>query len=131
MGYAGIQLQLLTSMTQKAETEYKMMSRQTTLHNVQKESTDCAKYYANELARFAEENGCDSTDEAYKDYKEQLNTEKEIQMADLQNWEEELELENDKDNAKLSMLNTNIQNLTSMLQKNIATAHTYGGVSGS
>lgn len=127
MSYIGAQLQLLMYKNQKADVELKMILRQDDINGAVKDTQYVQKYYDQQLTAYLSANGGDSTDQGYLEYKNDLELQLQCDMADIQDWEEELQFEQDSDNAELAILNSNISNLQSLVQANVANSHTYGG----
>ena len=66
--------------------------------------------------------------EAYELLTEQLEQEHELELANLNSWEQELELEKNNLETQLNEINTFEATWTKLLQTNIKSDFSYGGV---
>jgi len=71
----------------------------------------------------------ESDSETYEILTEQAEREHELQLADLTSWEQELELEKNNLETRLNEITSYESTWTKLLQTNIKSDFTYGGVS--
>ena len=71
----------------------------------------------------------ESDSETYEILTEQAEREHELQLADLTSWEQELELEKNNLETRLNEIPSYESTWTKLLQTNIKSDFTYGGVS--
>ena len=120
MGYAGIQTMLLTYKMRKADKEFELT--QITNEYIEKQSEYTA--VNDELKQIKA--GLDSTDPDYSYQVEALDAQYDSELAEIANWEDELQQKQSNCETEISMLNGYIDSWSKALQTNIQKAHSYG-----
>jgi len=116
-----------------------MYTRRKALINDQLSTTmmnmlNSSKRVAEEQAKYNEQvndvyyNYYEDDSEAYELLTEQLEQEHELELANLNSWEQELELEKNNLETQLNEINTFEATWTKLLQTNIKSDFSYGGV---
>ena len=116
-----------------------MYTRRKALINDQLSTTmmnmlNSSKRVAHEQAKYNEQvndvyyNYYEDDSEAYELLTEQLEQEHELELANLNSWEQELELEKNNLETQLNEINTFEATWTKLLQTNIKSDFSYGGV---
>ena len=116
-----------------------MYTRRKALINDQLSTTmmnmlNSSKRVAEERAKYNEQvndvyyNYYEDDSEAYELLTEQLEQEHELELANLNSWEQELELEKNNLETQLNEINTFEATWTKLLQTNIKSDFSYGGV---
>ena len=96
--------------------------------NSSRQTAECQAKYNDQLSDIYY-NYYEDDQETYELLTEQLENEHELELANLNSWEQELELEKNNLETQLNEINTFESTWTKLLQTNIKNDFSYGGVS--
>lgn len=128
MAISNIHETLLLYTKQKAMINDKLSTTMMDMLNSSKQiAEEQAKY--NEIISDVYYNYYEKDPDTYELLTEQMEREHELALANLNSWEEELELEKNNLETQLNEINTFESSWTKLLQTNIKNDFSYGGVS--
>ena len=127
MAYAGIQTMLLAYKMRKSDKEFELTQISQKLMAATRDASDYAKAYQAGKNALIQEFG--SEDEpGYEVALDDLTEQRDLELAELAEWEDNLEQQQSNCETEISMLDGYINSWQSALQQNIAKDHTYGAV---
>lgn len=126
MSIANIHETLLMYTKQKSMISEKLSGVMMNLMNASRQNADNqAKYNAKEQQIYYEYYGTDE----YEIFIEDIKQEHEMELATLESWEADLEIEKNTLETKLNQVSSYESSWTKLLQSNIKNDFSYGGVS--
>lgn len=120
MAYAGIETMLLTYKMRKADKEFDLMKITNDRELATKKTSNINNDYKKQVAEL------DQDDPGYADAKKELDDEWEKELAEVSNWEDEVDQKKSDCETEIKQLDGYINSWQTALQQNITKAHTYG-----
>lgn len=127
MAISNIHETLLMYTKQKALINDKLSTNMMNTLNASKQNAENQAKYNDQLDKIYYDY-YDEDPETYELLTEQLEQEHELELANLNSWEQELELEKNNLETQLNEISTFESTWTKMLQTNIKSDFSYGGV---
>lgn len=128
MAFANIHETLLLYTKQKALVNRELSTNMMNLLNSSKQVAENQAKYNDQVSDIYY-NYYEEDPEHYKLLTEQLEQEHELELANLNSWEQELELEKNNLETRLNEINTFESSWTKLLQTNLKNDFSYGGMS--
>lgn len=125
MAYAGIQTMLLSYKMQKSDKEFELMQITNKRSQATKDSSALSENYEAKKAELKEQYAEDDPD-YYNEAIDKLDDDYNLDLADIADWEDELQQKESNCNTQIKLLDGYITTWTSALQNGIKNAHTYG-----
>ena len=125
MAYAGIQTMLLAYKMRKSDQEFELTQISQKLTTAVRQSGDYVDQYEKDKAALAKQFGGEDG-VGYEEALDDLNEKHNMEMAEIADWEDELEQKQSNCETEISLLNGYINSWQTALQQNIAKDHTYG-----
>ena len=128
MAISNIQETLLMYTKQKAMINEKLSDIMFDMLNASKDSSNIQSKYNTKLQNYYYQYENDTIDQTeYQNITEQMEKEREYELANLNSWETELELDKNNYETRLNEVTTFESTWTKLLQTNVKTDFTYGG----
>ena len=128
MAISNIQETLLMYTKQKSMLNNKLSDVMFDLLNASKDSSEVQSKYNDKIQEYYNLYMQDGIDETYyQEITEQLEKEREFELANLNSWETELELDKNNYETRLNEVTTFEATWTKLMQTNIKNDFTYGG----
>ena len=128
MAISNIQETLLMYTKQKSMLNNKLSDVMFDLLNASKDSSEVQSKYNDKIQEYYYLYMQDGIDETYyQEITEQLEKEREFELANLNSWETELELDKNNYETRLNEVTTFEATWTKLMQSNIKNDFTYGG----
>lgn len=127
MAISNIHETLLLYTKQKSLINDKLSTNMMNLLNSSKQTAENQAKYNDQMDNIYY-NYYDEDPETYELLTEQLEQEHELELANINSWEQELELEKNNLETQLNEINTFESSWTKLLQTNIKSDFSYGGV---
>ncbi len=128
MAISNIQETLLMYTKQKSMLNNKLSDVMFDLLNASKDSSEVQSKYNDKIQEYYYLYMQDGIDETYyQEITEQLEKEREFELANLNSWETELELDKNNYETRLNEVTTFEATWTKLMQTNIKNDFTYGG----
>ncbi|MCI5887948.1 MAG: hypothetical protein MRZ62_00325 [Brachyspira sp.] len=128
MAISNIQETLLMYTKQKSMINEKLSDIMFDMLNASKDSSNIQSKYNTKLQNYYYQYENDTIDQTeYQNITEQMEKEREYELANLNSWETELELDKNNYETRLNEVTTFESTWTKLLQTNVKTDFTYGG----
>ena len=128
MAISNIQETLLMYTKQKSMINEKLSDIMFDMLNASKDSSNIQSKYNTKLQNYYYQYENDTIDQTeYQNITEQTEKEREYELANLNSWETELELDKNNYETRLNEVTTFESTWTKLLQTNVKTDFTYGG----
>ena len=128
MAISNIQETLLMYTKQKSMINEKLSDIMIDMLNASKDSSNIQSKYNTKLQNYYYQYENDTIDQTeYQNITEQMEKEREYELANLNSWETELELDKNNYETRLNEVTTFESTWTKLLQTNVKTDFTYGG----